>query len=82
MSIKDEALGILKAKAAQIYKRDKDTLGEATSFKDDLEATSVDFVQLSAALEDEFEIEIPFMEFRQKETFGEAAAWVAGMLGE
>jgi acyl carrier protein len=42
----------------------------------------VNFVQLSAALEEQFEVEVPYMEFRRKATFGEAADYVAQIFGE
>ena len=38
---------------------DADSITEASSFKDDLGADSLDTVELVMALEDEFEIQIP-----------------------
>ena len=62
--------------------RDIATLGSDTRFLEDLEAKSVDMVKFSALLEDVFEVEVPFMEFVKRQTFGEAAAYIAEMFGE
>ena len=82
MSIREEALDILVKKAASIFTLDPATLGAQTRFAEDLQAKSVNYIQLSAALEDEFDVEVPFMEFKRKATFGEAADYIAAMFGE
>ena len=82
MSIREEALDILVKKAASIFNLDSATLGAQTRFAEDLQAKSVNYIQLSAALEDEFDVEVPFMEFKRKATFGEAADYIAAMFGE
>lgn len=82
MSIREEALDILVKKAASIFNFDPATLGAQTRFAEDLQAKSVNYIQLSAALEDEFDVEVPFMEFKRKATFGEAADYIASMFGE
>lgn len=82
MTIREEALAILVKKAATLFGKDPATLGENTRFEEDLAAKSVNYVQLSAALEDEFDVEVPYMEFKRKTTFGEAAAYIAELLGE
>ena len=44
---------------------------EETSFKDDLNADSLDLFELVMALEDEFDIEIPSEELEQLNTVGD-----------
>lgn len=44
---------------------------ESTSFKDDLNADSLDLFELVMALEDEFEIEIPSEELEKLVTVGD-----------
>lgn len=44
---------------------------ESTSFKDDLNADSLDLFELVMALEDEFEIEIPSEDLEKLETVGD-----------
>lgn len=82
MELRDEAIQVLCEKAAALWGKDASEFDENTSFEDDLHARSANYVQLSAALEDEFEIEVPYMEFRKLKTFGEAGDWVAAQFGE
>jgi acyl carrier protein len=51
-------------------------LGDSTEIIADLGAKSVNFVRIISALEDEFELEIPFMEFRRKKSIGEAIDYI------
>lgn len=76
MEVKEQAMQLLIKRAAELFHKDPGELNENTSFADDLKAKSVNYVQIITVLEDEFEVEIPFMEFRRKKTFGEAAAYV------
>jgi acyl carrier protein len=82
MAIREEAVELLVKKAAVLFGKDPASLGADTRFIEDLQAKSVNFVQLSAALEEEYEVEVPYMEFRKKKTFGEAADYIAKMFGE
>lgn len=82
MSVKDEAVEILCKKAAALFGLDAASLNENTRFEEDLHCKSVNYVQLSAALEDEFEVELPYMQFKQIETFGEAGEFIGKALGE
>ena len=76
MTLKEEAVQVLCKKAHDIFGIDPTTLGENTSFDDDLHCKSTNIVQFSAALEDEFDIEVPYMQLKKMKTFGEAAAWI------
>ncbi len=80
MSIREEVVEILKQKAAEVLAVDPQTLDENTRFDEDLHAKSVNFVQFTAALEDEYDVEVPFMEFRRKKTFGEAGDYIDSLL--
>ena len=83
MTIKEEAIEVLIKKTKDIVPSiDESTLGPDTSFEDDLHCKSIHYVQFSAALEDEFDVEVPFMEFKRKKTFAEAGEYIAEMLGE
>jgi acyl carrier protein len=48
---------------------------------EDLKAKSVNLVQIIAILEDAYDVQINFMEFRRKKTLGEAAEFVAQLCG-
>jgi acyl carrier protein len=83
MTIKEEAMEVLINKTKAIFPTiDASGLGEDTNFEEDLHCKSIHIVQYSAALEDEFDLEVPYMEFKKKKTFGEAADFIAEELGE
>ena len=50
---------------------DADSITEASSFKDDLGADSLDLFELVMALEDEYNIEIPAEELTELNTVGD-----------
>ena len=60
MTIREEALDILVKKAASVFAMDPAKLGAQTRFVEDLQAKSVNYIQLSAALEDEFDVEVSY----------------------
>ena len=49
---------------------------EATSFKDDLNADSLDLFELVMALEDEFEVEIPSEDLEKLVTVGDVLEYL------
>ena len=51
---------------------------EETSFKDDLDADSLDLFELVMALEDEYNIEIPAEELTDLETVGDVIEYLKG----
>lgn len=71
-----EVVDILRDKAVEIFGCDKESLSADTKFVDDLGCKSVNIVQFASALEDEYEVEVPFMELNKLATFGEAAALI------
>lgn len=81
MSSNDEILSRIIARAAELFKVDPGQYSADTRFVEDLKAKSVNYVQIIAVLEEEFDVTIPFMEFRRKKTFGEAAAFVSELCG-
>ena len=61
---------------------DADTITEATSFKDDLGADSLDLFELVMALEDEYSVEIPADDLQQMATVGDVLNYLKGKGGE
>ena len=57
---------------------DADTITEATSFKDDLGADSLDLCELVMALEDEYSVEIPADDLQQMATVGDVINYLKG----
>lgn len=80
MTLREEAVEVLCKKAAALFGIDACTLGENTRFEEDLHCKSTNIVQFSAALEDAFDIEVPFMELKRKKTFSEAAEWLESQM--
>ena len=76
----EEVVDILKDKAVEIFGGERDSLSAETSFVDDLGCKSVNIVQFASALEDEYEVEVPFMQLNKCTTFAEAAKLIAATL--
>ncbi len=81
MDLRDQILEKIIQRAAVAFKKSPSELSADTKFVEDLKAKSVNYVQIITVIMDEFDVEIPFMEFRRKKTLGEAAQFVAGLLG-
>lgn len=79
MASNDEILEKIIERAAALFKADASSYSAGTRFVEDLNAKSVNYVQIISILEEEYDIQIPFMEFRRKKTFGEAAEFVAAI---
>jgi len=81
MELEDEILEKIVQRTAQVFKKDPAELSADTRFVEDLRAKSVNFVQITAILEDAYDVQINFMQFRRKKTLGEAAEFVAQLCG-
>lgn len=68
-------------RAAGIWAVDSSTLNGDTAFAD-MSAKSVHYSQITTFLEDAFDIEVPYMNFKRCKTLGEAAQYVAGLMDE
>jgi acyl carrier protein len=66
----------IKEMVAEQLNVDAAELTEATSFKDDLGADSLDLFELVTNLEDEYEIEIPSEELENLTTVGAVAEYL------
>jgi len=80
MTIREEVIDALVKKATQLF--GAGNYGPETRFVEDLQVKSVDMVKFAALLEDIYEVEVPFMEITQKQTFADAAAFIGQMFGE
>jgi len=81
MELREQILEAMIKRAAIVFKKEPGELSGETDFVVDLKAKSVNYVQIITVLADEFDVEIPFMEFRRKKTLGEAAQFVASLCG-
>ena len=55
---------------------DSNTITEATSFKDDLGADSLDLFEVVMAFEEEFDVEIPSEDLEQIATIGDVVKYL------
>ncbi|HVE47123.1 MAG TPA: acyl carrier protein [Acidimicrobiales bacterium] len=75
-----QVLESLKEAAVEVLGVSPDVVVEEASFKDDLDADSLDLVELVMALEERFEITIPEDELGEIKTVSEAVDVVMGKL--
>lgn len=73
---KEEIFAKLKAMIAENFEIDPDKITPETSFKDDLDADSIDIVEFILALEDEFKEEIPDEEAEKLMTVQQAVDYI------
>jgi len=73
--MREEILAKIIERAAPIFGMDPASIHEDTTFAS-CNAKSVHISQITTFLENEYDIEVPFMGFRRQKTFGEAADFV------
>ncbi len=79
--MREEVLAKIIERAAKIWLVDPATLNEDTEFAS-FQPKSTHFSQLTTYLEDAFDMEVPYMNFRRCKTFGEAADYVTELAEE
>lgn len=79
METREEILEAIATRLSQVIGKDASELTEDVAFAD-LDLKSVNYSQLTTYLEDECDVEIPFMEFRRKATLAEAADYVVSLI--
>ncbi|MFV0465454.1 MAG: acyl carrier protein [Lachnospiraceae bacterium] len=79
METREEILEAMATRLSQVIGKAATDLTEDTAFAD-LDLKSVNYSQLTTYLEDECDVEIPFMEFRRKATLGEAADYIVALI--
>ena len=74
---RDEVLQLVREHLSKELEIDIDRIQEGTRFKEDLEADSLDLVELTMELEDTYGIRIPDEEAVKIRSVGQAADFVA-----
>ncbi|MBW3668100.1 MAG: acyl carrier protein [Actinobacteria bacterium] len=69
---REDVLGTLKEVAVEVLGVEADAVTEQASFKDDLDADSLDLVEVVMALEERLDIAIPEEELADIKTVGQA----------
>ena len=76
----DETFARFRKCAVEVLSVDEDRIVAEAKFGDDLDADSLDLVELVMALEEEFGIEVPEEDLEGIETVGQADDLVVGKL--
>ena len=76
MELAEQILEVIVERCAQVFGKAATEFSATTRFAEDLGAKSMNIVQITTFLEDEYNVEIPYMEFKRMKTLGEAAAYV------
>jgi acyl carrier protein len=74
---RDEVLAVMRDAAVELLKVDPSKVTEQATFAEDLEADSLDVVELVMALEEKLDISIPEEELEGIKTVGEALDVIA-----
>ena len=82
MSQREEVIAKIIERGAPLFGMKPEDMNENMRFAEDLKAKSTNISQITTFLEDEFDIEVPYMQFRRKATIGEAADFVCELLDE
>jgi acyl carrier protein len=77
---RSEVFTTLKNAAVEVLGVEPDAVTEAARFKEDLEADSLDLVELVMALEEQLDITVPEEDLEGVETIGQALDLVYGKL--
>jgi acyl carrier protein len=75
---RSDALAALRTAAVDVLQVEAEKVTEAASFAEDLEADSLDLVELVMALEEEFDVSVDESELEGIETVGQAFELVTG----
>jgi len=75
---RDSVFATLKSAAVEVLGVEEGAVVEEASFKDDLDADSLDLVELVMALEEKLDITVPEEELEGVETIGQALELING----
>ena len=75
---RDEALSALREVAVEVLSVESDQVVEDAKFKEDLDADSLDLVELVMGLEERFDISVPEEDLESVATVGQAVDLVLG----
>jgi acyl carrier protein len=76
-----EALDAIRDVAVEVLSVEPETVTETARFKEDLEADSLDLVELVMGLEERFDIEVPEEDLEGVTTVGHAVDMVLAKVG-
>jgi acyl carrier protein len=74
---KTEVFELIRGRLAELIEREPSTIELTTRLEEDLEADSLDLVELAMSLEEELSLEIPDEELEGIRTVGDAVDFIA-----
>ena len=78
---RNDALSTIREVAVEVLSVEPDQVTEEARFKEDLDADSLDLVELVMGLEERFDIEVPEDDLEGVTTVGQAVDLVLGKVG-
>ena len=69
---RQEGLDLLREVVSDVLSRDPDGVTEASRFREDLDADSLDLIEIVSALEDRVDVQLPDDELKEVKTIGDA----------
>ena len=78
---REDALAALREVAVEVLSVEPEAVTEDARFKEDLDADSLDLVELVMGLEERFDIEVPEDDLEGVTTVGQAVDLVMGKVG-
>ncbi len=75
---RDDIFQLVRGRLAELIECEPDTIKLETRLEEDLEADSLDLVELAMSLEEELSLEIPDEELEGIRTVGDAVDFIAG----
>lgn len=75
-NLQEQVREAVYAAVSEAMNTPREDLTDTTEIIADLGAKSANLVRIISVLEDELDLEIPFMQFRRKKTIGEAIEYV------
>ena len=82
MSLRSEIYNVITEQIISQLGTTAAELTENTKFEEDLGFKSVNYVLLSSAMEDEFEVEVPYIDLKRSGTIGKAVDFMVKRLSE
>lgn len=79
---REEIFNLVRGRLAELMEREPNEITLDTRLEEDLEADSLDLVELAMALEEELKLEIPDDDLEGIRTVGDAVEFVAEKLGD
>jgi len=69
---RQDGLELLREVVSEVLSKDPEAVTEDSRFQDDLDADSLDFIEIVSALEERVDVHLPYGELKEVKTIGDA----------